>query len=212
MRRLGAVIDLSSAEHSPFLSVFRSLRNCWRCHTGLAKLLSDHRPDAVAVEDLFYAKNARSALKLGHVRGVLLLAASQADIPIAEYTPTQVKRAVVGYGRAAKHQVQEMVSLLLALDERPSPLDISDALAVAICHAHLQGGRPRRDRKESTVVAGAAKLASVSSDPSQRIMIGSLHGRLSEKQPSRLVVDVQGVGYELQVPLSNLLRVGRSWV
>ena len=108
-------------------------------HTGLAELLSDHRPDAVAVEDLFYAKNARSALKLGHVRGVLLLAASQADIPIAEYTPTQVKRAVVGYGRAAKHQVQEMVSLLLALDERPSPLDISDALAVAICHAHLQG-------------------------------------------------------------------------
>ena len=108
-------------------------------HGGLVKLLSQHSPEAVAVEDLFYAKNARSALKLGHVRGVVLLAASQAGIPIAEYTPTQVKQAVVGYGRAGKSQVQEMVTLLLGLDERPSPLDVSDALAVAVCHAHLQG-------------------------------------------------------------------------
>ena len=108
-------------------------------HTGLVELLSQHSPEAVAVEDLFYAKNARSALKLGHVRGVVLLAASQAGLPIAEYTPTQVKQAVVGYGRAGKHQVQEMVSLLLGLDERPSPLDVSDALAVAVCHAHRQG-------------------------------------------------------------------------
>ena len=108
-------------------------------HSGLVKLLSQHSPEAVAVEDLFYAKNARSALKLGHVRGVVLLAASQARIPIAEYTPTQVKQAVVGYGRAGKSQVQEMVMLLLGLDERPTPLDVSDALAVAVCHAHLQG-------------------------------------------------------------------------
>ena len=125
-------------------------------HTGLAKLLSDHRPDAVAVEDLFYAKNARSALKLGHVRGVLLLAASQADIPIAEYTPTQVKRAVVGYGRAAKHQVQEMVSLLLALDERPSPSTSPTRLlwpsVMRICKGpsktRSQGIHRRRRRRE----------------------------------------------------------------
>ena len=108
-------------------------------HGRLAELISRHKPDAVAVEDLFHAKNARSALKLGHVRGIVLLAAAQAGVPVAEYTPTQVKRAVVGYGRAAKHQVQEMVTLLLGLEERPSPLDVSDALAVAVCHAHLQG-------------------------------------------------------------------------
>lgn len=108
-------------------------------HVRLAELIARHKPDAVAVEDLFHAKNARSALKLGHVRGIVLLAASQAGVPVAEYTPTQVKRAVVGYGRAGKHQVQEMVTLLLGLEERPSPLDVSDALAVAVCHAHLQG-------------------------------------------------------------------------
>ena len=108
-------------------------------HDNLTALLATHRPDAVAVEDLFYAKNARSALKLGHVRGVLLLAAARADLPIAEYSPTEVKRAVVGYGRAEKHQVREMVAVLLGLDELPAPLDVSDALAVAVCHAHAQG-------------------------------------------------------------------------
>ena len=107
-------------------------------HSALTTLIAEHRPDAVAVEDLFHAKNARSALKLGHVRGVVLLAASQAGIPIAEYAPTEIKRAVVGYGRAEKHQVQEMVTLLLGLSEKPSPLDVSDALAVAVCHAHAQ--------------------------------------------------------------------------
>ena len=108
-------------------------------HTKLADLLSRHQPDAMAVEDLFHAKNARSALKLGHVRGVVLLAGSQAGIPIAEYTATEVKRAVVGYGRAEKQQVQQMIMLLLGLDRAPTPFDVSDALAVAICHAHAQG-------------------------------------------------------------------------
>ena len=108
-------------------------------HTSLVALLSRHRPDAMAVEDLFHAKNARSALKLGHVRGVVLLAGAQAGIPVAEYAATEVKRAVVGYGRAEKHQVQKMVTLLLGLDEAPSPLDVSDALAVAVCYAHAHG-------------------------------------------------------------------------
>ena len=87
------------------------------------------------------AKNARSALKLGHVRGALLLAAASAGIQIAEYTPTEVKKAVVGFGRAEKHQVRDMVALLLGMTELPSPLDVSDALAVAVCHAHAQGAR-----------------------------------------------------------------------
>lgn len=109
-------------------------------HARLSALLAEHRPHAVAVESLFYAKNVRSALTLGHVRGVLLLAASQAALPVAEYSPAEVKRAVVGYGRAEKRQVQEMVTLLLGLSEAPSPLDVSDALAIAVCHAHTRPG------------------------------------------------------------------------
>ena len=102
----------------------------------LALLLARHRPACVAVEDVFFARNARSALKLGHVRGVALLAASKAGLPVAEYAPAEVKRAVVGYGRADKRQVQQMIALLLGLEEAPSPYDVSDALAIAVCHAH----------------------------------------------------------------------------
>jgi crossover junction endodeoxyribonuclease RuvC len=107
-----------------------------RIHHELTALLADCHPDCVAIENLFHATNARSALKLGHARGVAMLAAVQAGCVIAEYTPAEVKRAVVGYGRAEKQQVQQMVKLLLGLDQAPSPLDASDALAVAICHLH----------------------------------------------------------------------------
>ena len=107
-----------------------------RIFDELASLLARHRPACVAIEDVFFARNARSALKLGHVRGVAILAASKAGLPVAEYAPTVVKRAVVGYGRADKRQVQQMVALLLGLDEAPSPHDVSDALAIAVCHAH----------------------------------------------------------------------------
>ena len=105
-------------------------------HAGLQELLRRHRTDCVAVEDIFHARNVRSALKLGHARGVILLAASQAQVPIWEYAPAEIKRAVVGYGRAEKSQVQQMVKVLLALDEAPTPHDVADALAVAICHVH----------------------------------------------------------------------------
>ena len=105
-------------------------------HDGLAALLAEHRPETVAIEDLFHARNARSALKLGHVRGVVMLAAAEAGLPVVEYAPAEVKRAVVGYGRAEKQQVQQMVSLLLGLDPPPARLDVTDALAVAVCHAH----------------------------------------------------------------------------
>jgi crossover junction endodeoxyribonuclease RuvC len=107
-------------------------------HRRLAALLAECRPDAVAIENIFYAANARSALKLGHARGVAMLAAAQARLPIVEYTPTEIKRAVVGYGRAEKPQVQHMIKLLLGLAAVPSPHDAADALAVAICHVHSQ--------------------------------------------------------------------------
>jgi crossover junction endodeoxyribonuclease RuvC len=105
-------------------------------HEGLRALLLEHHPDCVAIEDVFHARNVRSALKLGHARGVALLAATQAGVPVVAYTPAEVKRAVVGYGRAEKHQVQQMVCLLLGLASAPSPYDASDALAIAICHLH----------------------------------------------------------------------------
>jgi crossover junction endodeoxyribonuclease RuvC len=105
-------------------------------HTGLRALLERHRPECVAIENIFYAKNVRSALKLGHARGVALLAASEASIPVVEYSPAEIKRSVVGYGRAEKAQVQAMMKLLLGLDAAPSPHDVADALAVAICHIH----------------------------------------------------------------------------
>ncbi len=95
-------------------------------HAGLAALLAEHHPDCVAIENVFHAKNVRSALKLGHARGVALLAASQAGMTVAEYSPAEIKRAVVGFGRAEK--------LLLGLDVVPTPHDAADALAVAICH------------------------------------------------------------------------------
>jgi crossover junction endodeoxyribonuclease RuvC len=94
------------------------------------------RPDAVAIEEVFYSVNAKSALKLGQVRGVALLAAARLGIPVAEYAPLQIKSSVVGYGLAKKEQVQFMVARLLKLAELPEPADAADALAIAICHIH----------------------------------------------------------------------------
>ena len=107
-----------------------------RIHRELAALLSACRPECVAIENLFHATNARSALKLGHARGVAMLAAVQAGCEVVEYTPAEIKRAVVGYGRAEKHQVGQMVKLLLGLKAAPAPHDAADALAVALCHLH----------------------------------------------------------------------------
>ncbi len=103
-------------------------------HAELGTLIARHRPDCVAIENLFHAINARSALKLGHARGVAMLAAVEAGVPIVEYTPAEVKQSVVGYGRAEKRQVQSMVQLLLGLAEPPAPFDAADALAIAVCH------------------------------------------------------------------------------
>lgn len=107
-----------------------------RIHQTLTELMIEHRPDCVAIEDVFYARNVRSALKLGHVRGVVMQAAAALGISVAEYAPLAVKSAVTGYGKAEKQQVLHMVKILLNLSETPDSLDASDALAVAICHVH----------------------------------------------------------------------------
>ncbi|MGE0814509.1 MAG: crossover junction endodeoxyribonuclease RuvC [Vicinamibacterales bacterium] len=118
-------------------------------HDRLSALIRESAPSVVAIENLFYATNVRSALTLGHARGVAMLAAVEAGLELAEYTPTEIKRAVVGYGRAEKAQVQRMVALLLDLDAPPQPHDASDALAVALCHAHQAPGRAVAARARS---------------------------------------------------------------
>ena len=104
--------------------------------SGLTELINEYKPDAFAIEELFFNKNVKTALTVAHARGISILAASISNIPIFEYTPLQVKQAVVGYGRADKKQVQQMVKVLLNLKEVPKPDDVADALAVSICHAN----------------------------------------------------------------------------
>jgi crossover junction endodeoxyribonuclease RuvC len=107
-------------------------------HSRLSEIMAVHQPDCVAIEDVFFAKNVRSALKLGHVRGVAMQAAAARGLAVAEYSPLSIKSALTGHGRADKHQVLHMVRALLNLSEDPNSLDASDALAVAICHLHHQ--------------------------------------------------------------------------
>ena len=102
----------------------------------LERIIVHHRPTDVAVERLFFSSNARTALAVGEARGVALLAAAKHDLPVYEYTPSEVKESLVGYGRATKGQVQELVKIVLGLDFMPEPDDAADALAVAICHLY----------------------------------------------------------------------------
>jgi crossover junction endodeoxyribonuclease RuvC len=143
-------IVLCGAISSPALASFPD--RLQRIHRQLTLFLEECHPDSVAIENLFFSVNVRSALKLGHARGVAMLAAVEAGVPVFEYTPAEIKRAVVGYGRADKPQVQQMVKLLLGLDAVPSPHDAADALAIAICHVHSQ--RPAR-----AIGAGAVQPA-----------------------------------------------------
>jgi crossover junction endodeoxyribonuclease RuvC len=126
----------------------------------LSVVIRDCQPECVAIENLFYATNVRSALKLGHARGVAMLAAVEAGVPVIEYTPAEIKRAVVGYGRAEKSQVGQMIKLLLGLEAAPTSHDAADALAVAICHLHagygasvVDAARPRKGTKRHSVDA-----------------------------------------------------------
>ncbi|MBV8205969.1 MAG: crossover junction endodeoxyribonuclease RuvC [Acidobacteria bacterium] len=115
----------------------------------LRAIVARHQPDAVAIEDVFYAVNAKSALKLGQVRGVAMLVAALEGCPVAEYSPLSIKSAVVGYGRAEKQQVQQMVARLLALATLPAPFDAADALAIAICHLHTHATLERHGSSRS---------------------------------------------------------------
>ena len=110
---------------------------------GIESLIAQFKPDAFSIEEAFYATNVKVALKLGQVRGVALLAAERARVEIFEYSPRLIKQTVVGYGNAEKHQVQEMVRVLLSLDKIPEPHDAADALAIAICHFHHAGTQQR---------------------------------------------------------------------
>ena len=105
-------------------------------YRGLASVIQVHQPSVAAVEELFFSRNVKTALSVGHARGVTLLALADAGLPIHEYKPLEIKQAIAGYGGADKHQVQEMVRLLLGLDEAPQPDDAADAVAVAVCHIH----------------------------------------------------------------------------
>ena len=107
-------------------------------------LIEKTKPEAMAIEKLFYNTNAKTVIDVGQARGVLLLAAQKNHLPVYEYTPLQVKQSVVGYGRAEKKQVQEMTRLMLHLDNVPKPDDTADALAMAICHAHTSGSLMKR--------------------------------------------------------------------
>jgi crossover junction endodeoxyribonuclease RuvC len=110
-----------------------------KVHDGVAEVIDKFSPDVLAVEDTFYAVNVGVALKLGQVRGVMLLLAEQRGLEIAQYSPRLIKQTVVGYGAAEKHQVQEMVRVLLRMKTIPTPHDAADALAIAICHFHHAG-------------------------------------------------------------------------
>lgn len=122
--------QINSPAHTPVPKRIKML------YDDITFIIDKYKPDAVAIEELFFNNNQKTAISVAMARGALVLAAENAAIPVSEYTPLQVKQAVVGYGRAEKSQVQQMVKSILNLQEIPKPDDVADALAIAICHAH----------------------------------------------------------------------------
>jgi len=135
-----AAVDFGTVKSSPKLPFPQRLA---KIYAGLTDVIDRHSPDALSIEEAFYAANVSVAMKLGQVRGVVLLLAEQRGLAIAEYAPRLIKQTVVGYGAAEKHQVGEMVRILLRLKEAPKPHDVADALAIAICHFHHAGVKDR---------------------------------------------------------------------
>jgi crossover junction endodeoxyribonuclease RuvC len=126
-----SLVECGVVRTSPNVALALRIREIYE---GVSALISRHSPDVVVVEDVFYGKNAQSALKLGHARGAILLAAALGDILIAEYSPREIKKAVVGNGNATKDQVSYMVQQQLRLKTPPSPTDAADGVAAALCH------------------------------------------------------------------------------
>ncbi len=165
MLRFGALRFPSRADFSARLR---------EIHQMVAELVEEFAPDAVAVESVFTALNMRTALKLAEVRGVILLAAAQADIPTRSYSPREVKASIAGYGGASKQQMQQMVKVQLGLCELPEPADAADALAVALCHAHaarVQVQISRGTKLNRTTAADGTRSLSRSHLPAARIPI-----------------------------------------
>jgi len=131
-----SLIDFGTVKSSPKQAFSKRLL---KVYDGVSEVVDKFAPDVLAVEDTFYAVNVGVALKLGQVRGAMLLLAEQRGLEIAEYSPRLIKQTVVGYGAAEKHQVQEMVRVLLRMKTVPTPHDAADALAIAICHFHHAG-------------------------------------------------------------------------
>ncbi len=135
-----ALVEFGTIKSSPKETFSKRLL---KIADGVEKLIAQYQPDALSLEEAFYAVNVKVALKLGQVRGAVLVVAERAGLEIGEYAPRLIKQTVVGYGNAEKHQVQEMVRLLLKLKKIPEPHDAADALAAAICHFHHAGMREK---------------------------------------------------------------------
>jgi len=131
-----SLVEFGTVRSSPRVAFSKRIL---KAYEGVATVIDRFEPDAMSIEEAFYAVNVGVAMKLGQIRGAMLLLAEQKGLEIAEYSPRLIKQTVVGYGNAEKHQVQEMVRLLLGLKETPEPHDAADALAIAICHFHHSG-------------------------------------------------------------------------
>lgn len=131
-----SLVDFGTVKSSPREKFSKRLL---KAYTGVSEVIQKFQPDVISIEEAFYAVNVNVALKLGQVRGAMLLLGEISGLEIAEYSPRLIKQTVVGYGNAEKHQVQEMVRVLLRLQKAPEPHDAADALAIAICHFHHAG-------------------------------------------------------------------------
>jgi len=127
------VIDYGKIETFPEMLKTQRLE---KIYNDLSTLFLFHRPDVLALEELFFNKNSKTAITVGEARGVIILCATQHNIPVFEYTPLQVKQAITGYGRAEKVQMQRMIKMILNLNETPKPDDVADALGIAVCHGN----------------------------------------------------------------------------
>ena len=141
----GAGLKYSLVDYGTVKSTPREMfsKRLLKIYDGVEAVIEKFQPDAISIEEAFYAVNVKVALKLGQVRGVVLLLGEKSNLEIGEYSPRLIKQTVVGYGNAEKHQVQEMVRILLRMKTVPQPHDAADALAIAICHFHHAGVRNR---------------------------------------------------------------------